>query len=277
MMGRKIALVTGATDGIGYETVRLLGSAGCHVLVHGRDPARCAATIARLGLTGTATPLVADFSRLDEVVSLARGISARFQRLDLLVNNAGIGLGGPGAVRETSPDGFELRLAVNYLAPAVLTRALVPLLAATPRARVVNVASGAQMPIDFDDPMLLSGYDGMRAYAQSKLALVMLTFDLADELAPFGIAVDCLHPGSLLDTKMVRESFPRALGHPRDGARHVVRLCLAEDGGSGRYFDQAQESRALATAYDADARARLRAMTREWMAEAGVDDVISSA
>jgi NAD(P)-dependent dehydrogenase (short-subunit alcohol dehydrogenase family) len=123
----------------------------------------------------------------------------------VLINNAGVGAGPRGRERrELSADGHELRFQVNHLAPFLLTHLVLPILRVAAPARVVNVASIGQAPLDFDDLMLECGYDGFRAYCQSKLAMVMATFELAARLDPGEVTVNALHPGSLLDTKMVR-------------------------------------------------------------------------
>src|SRR5262249_57745463 len=115
-------------------------------------------------------------------------------RLDILINNAGIGSDGSAGKREVSQDGHELRFAVNYLAGFLLIRVLLPLLMLAKPARIVNVSSLGQHPIDFDDVMLTHGYSGSRAYAPSKLAQIMFTFDLARELDPATATANCLHP-----------------------------------------------------------------------------------
>src|SRR5215208_3355183 len=259
-------LVTGSTDGIGKETARQLARAGATTIVHGRSAERCNATVAALRTSTRNERIhacVADLSALRAVRDLAGEVEARFERLDVLVNNAGIGPGPRTGGRQVSVDGYELRFAVNYLAPFLLTRLLLPLLKQSTPSRIVNVVSGAQEAIDFKDVMLVQRYEPMRAYSQSKLALVMLTFDLADELRGSGVTANCLHPGSLLDTKMVRETFGTAWGKPEDGARAIAWLASAAElnGLTGRYFDVERETRADAQAYDQAARQRLRDMT----------------
>ena len=137
-------------------------------------------------------------------------------RLDILINNAGIGTAG--GVREVSADGFELRFAVNYLAGFLLTRLLLPLLRASAPARIVNVSSAGQSPIDFADVMLTRGYSGTRAYCQSKLAQVMHTIDLAAELAGSGVAATCLHPATYMNTTMVRRAGITPVSTVEEGA-----------------------------------------------------------
>ena len=203
---------------------------------------------------------MADFASLRDVHRLAEQVSARHDRLHVLINNAGIGVGPRGRQRrEVSADGHELRLQVNHLAPLLLAHLLLPLLRAGAPARIVNVASVGQVPIDFADLMLERGYDGFRAYRQSKLAMVMATIELADRLDPSEITVNALHPGTLLDTKMVHEGFGAPQGPVDIGIEAELYLATSADveGVSGQYFDRIRPARANAQAYDAEARRRL--------------------
>ncbi len=257
-----IILVTGATDGIGQGAARELARRGARVLLHGRSAERVAAAADEIAAdTGNdrLQTYVADFASLPDVRHLAERISARHDRLHVLVNNAGIGAGPRGGRREVSADGYELRLQVNHLAPLLLSLLLLPLLRAGAPARIVNVASAGQAPLDFADLMFERGYDGMGAYCRSKLAMVMATFELAGRLDPGEVTVNALHPGSLLDTKMVREGFGAPQGPVDIGIEAEVHLATAADlqGVSGRYFDRTRPERAHAQAYDADARRRL--------------------
>src|SRR5262249_16044945 len=144
--------------------------------------------------------------------------------------NAGIGFGGLGASqRELSQDGVELRFAVNYLAPFLLTRLLRPLLVRSAPARVVNVASAGQAPLDFHPPLLEPAYDGMRAYRQSKLALIMFTFDQADELRDAGVTVNCLHPATFMPTKMVLDAGMKPMSSIEQGVQATLRLVADPD------------------------------------------------
>jgi NAD(P)-dependent dehydrogenase (short-subunit alcohol dehydrogenase family) len=196
-------LVTGATDGLGRYVTTELTKAGHPVLAHGRNPERLRALHDELGVD----TVQADLSELRQVDRLADEVLRRLDRLDVLVNNAGLGAGADHSRREESADGIELRFAVNYLAGYHLARRLVPLLVASAPARVVNVASIGQEPIDFADPLLERSYSGMRAYRQSKLAQIMATIDLAAELRDEGVTVNALHPATLMPTTMVREGF----------------------------------------------------------------------
>jgi NAD(P)-dependent dehydrogenase (short-subunit alcohol dehydrogenase family) len=200
----KTALVTGSTDGVGRLVARKLAQAGAHVLVHGRDTERGARVVADIEASGgAATFLAADLSALAEVSRLAGAVQAAVDRLDILINNAGIGTAGP---RQTSVEGLELRFAVNYLAGFLLTSLLLPLIKTSAPARIVNVSSAGQQPIDFGDVMLTRGYSGARAYCQSKLAQIMFTIDLGAELEGTGVTVTCLHPATYMDTSMVRRA-----------------------------------------------------------------------
>src|SRR5271166_164072 len=176
-------------------------------------------------------------------------------------NNAGIGTSG--AKRELSADGYELRFAVNYLAGFLLTRLLLDLLERHAPARIVNVSSAGQQPIDFSDVMLTHGYSGGRAYCQSKLAQVLFTIDLAEELKGRDITVNCLHPATYMDTTMVRLAGARPISTVEEGGRAILQLVEspALAGRTGLYFNGLRESRADAQAYDAQARKQLRALS----------------
>ena len=267
-------MITGATDGLGRRVAEDLAGLGATLLLHGRSPDKGEAVLAAIRDATGNTRLRyynADLSSLAEVRRLAEAVAADQPCLDVLVNNAGLGAGPRPKERETSADGFELRFAVNYLAPFLLTRMLLPLLrraaADKGEARIVNVASAAQQALDFADPMLERGYSGMRAYSQSKLALVMFSFDLTRELAGSGVTVNALHPASLMDTKMVREWFGTPRSTVEEGARAVERLVLTEElaGVTGEYFEGQRQARAAAQADDEEARRRLRQMSERWV------------
>jgi NAD(P)-dependent dehydrogenase (short-subunit alcohol dehydrogenase family) len=260
-------LVTGATDGLGRALARELAARGATVLVHGRSQQRLDDTLRELReATGSERlrPYRADLASLEEVRRLGREVGAE-QRLDVLVNNAGIaGVGD----RQESADGHELRFAVNYLAPFLLTSLLLPLLERSAPARIVNVASVGQVPVDFDDVMLERGWEPLRAYRQSKLAQVMFTFELAERLraaGETGVTVTALHPATLMDTKMAIESFGYAMSSVEEGVAATLRLAVDPevDGVSGRYFEGLRESRANAQAYDPEARRRLWGLSEQ--------------
>ncbi len=258
-----VVLITGATDGIGRLVAAEFAARGATVLVHGRDAARCRAVVSWIqDLTGSfrVDHFVADLASLNEVRRLAEQVSSRYPELHVLVNNAGVGPGpdadGP---RELSADGHELRFAVNYLAPFLLTRLLLPALERGAPSRVVLVASAAQRAIHFHDIMLEQRHDRFEAYAQSKLALVMFGMELAGRVRKRGITVNALHPGTLLDTKMVREAFGRPQGDPAEGADAILYLATSPDlrEVTGKYFDGKRLARAHPQAGDLFARRRL--------------------
>jgi NAD(P)-dependent dehydrogenase (short-subunit alcohol dehydrogenase family) len=207
----------------------------------------------------------ADLASLGEVRRLADEVISAHDRLDVLINNAGIGFGPPGGHKEISRDDHELRLAVNYLAPFLLTHLLLPMLRRSTPSRIVNVASIGQAPIDFDDVMLTRRYDGRQAYGQSKLALVMLTFDLAAALQGTGVTANAIHPATLMDTKMVSQAGLRPQSSVEEGADAIVHLATSPelDGVSGRFFDGRREARAHPAAYDSHKRQQLRELALE--------------
>jgi NAD(P)-dependent dehydrogenase (short-subunit alcohol dehydrogenase family) len=262
-------LVTGATDGLGRGVATELARRGATVLVHGRDDGRIAETIDQISAeTGNekARGYRADFAALDQVRELAARVIEDTPRLDALVNNAGIGTAEPGGPeRSESRDGYELRFAVNYLAGFLLTRLLQPLIVSSAPARIVTVSSAGQAGIDFDDVMLERRYDGLQAYGQSKLAQVMLTIDLAEELRDDGVTVNTLHPSTYMPTKMVRAAGVSPASSLEDGIRPTVRLVADPelDLTTGQYFDREHESAAHSQAYDEDARRRLRKLSEE--------------
>src|SRR3954463_6006676 len=257
MDGRTV-LITGATDGLGRALAADLAGRGARVLVHGRDPGRVS-DVARAG--GAAGSYVADLASLAEVRRFAGEVAGDRDALHVLVNNAGIGSTLPGdGVRMESADGYELRFAVNYLAGFLLTRLIEPtVVAAGPGAGIVNVASAGQWPVDFDDVMLERAYDGSRAYAQSKLAQIMATFELADRLDDRGVAANALHPATYMPTKMVIHARGSGVSPLEEGVEATARPAAAPqlDAVTGRYFNGTREARADEQAYDAAARRRL--------------------
>lgn len=266
----RVVLITGATDGLGKKLAKELAAHGAGVLLHGRNPEKAGRVIEEI-TEATGNPKLAyydaDLSSLEEVRRMAGDIRSDQTHIDVLINNAGIGPGRRGGARELSRDGCELRFAVNYLSHFLLTHELMGLLQNAGRARIVNVASGAQQAIDFGDVMLEKGYDGRRAYSQSKLAMVMFTFDLAEDLAETGITANCLHPATLMPTTMVMETdfFNTTVDSVKKGAEAVLRLAVSEetDGVSGEYFEGATPATADAQAYDRQARNRLRRLSRD--------------
>ena len=274
---QQTVLITGSTDGLGKQIAEAVAASGATVLLHGRNEAKLNATLQEIRLaTGNdhLTGYVADFSSLSDVRELAKTIVAEHEQLDVLVNNAGVGFGQEQQARDLSKDGYELRFAVNYLAPFLLTCLLRPLLVQSSPSRIVNVCSAGQEAIDFDDPLLERGFGAMRAYRQSKLALIMHTFDLASELCDQGVTVNCLHPATFMPTKLVLEAGITPATPLEQGVGATMRLIADPglDGVTGRYFNGADETGAHPQAYDLGARGHLRQISTRLVGLPGVAD-----
>jgi NAD(P)-dependent dehydrogenase (short-subunit alcohol dehydrogenase family) len=244
-----LAVITGASSGIGYETARALGAQGHDLLIVARSSTRLGAAAARLRReTGAAVePLTCDLAEQAQVRELAGHVDARRDTVSVLVNNAGI---FPGRRAETG-DGIERCLAVNYLAPYLLTRLLLPALASGSQGRVVNVSSSAQSRgrINLDDLSLNRGYGRLRAYDQSKLALILFTVELARRVGPATVSAVAVDPG-WVRTSMTRQLGPywlfNFLGRPMQvsparGAASSIRAATAPEiaAHSGRLFGPA--------------------------------------
>jgi NAD(P)-dependent dehydrogenase (short-subunit alcohol dehydrogenase family) len=266
-MDGKTVLMTGSTDGVGRYVAARLAAAGAKVLIHGRDQARAKTLADEIRGQGHIEPVFyqADLSSLAGVRRLAAAVLDGHRRLDVFISNAGIGSRASGPERQTSADGHELRFAVNYLSGFLLAHLLLPLLKASAPSRIVNVASLGQHPLDFDDVMITKRYNGNRAYAQSKLAQIMFTIDLARELDGSGVTVNALHPATYMNTTMVREGGITPISTVEQGGEAILRLAAGDDvaGESGLFFNGMQQAQANPQAYDADARKRLRALSLE--------------
>lgn len=257
-MNMKTILITGATEGIGKLAATDLASrfSDANILIHGRNKEKLETTSGQIKHktgNGNIHTYLADFSSLTEVRKMAMEILADHDTLDLLINNAGAGFAAP----RLGKDGTETRFTVNYLAPFLLTHLLLPVIQVPISSRIVNVASAGQSPIHFDDIMMDKNFDAVTAYTRSKLAIVMFTFDLAEKLK--NVTANCLHPGTYLDTGMVRESGIHPLGTAQSGADALVYLAVSPElkNISGKYFNVKTEGRANAQAYDVSARRKL--------------------
>lgn len=261
----KTILITGSTDGLGKEVARRLAEQGQHVLLHGRDPDKGKAVVKELQKT-TDNPLLeyfnADLVSLAEVRQLTDDVLETQDRLDVLINNAGIGPRHPDSPRSLSKDGVELFFAVNYLAGYLLARELLPLMKTSTPARIINVASLAQAPVRFHDPMLEQEYDDGLAYRQSKLAQILHANDLADQLQGTGVTANSLHPATLMSTNMVQNStaLPDSMTTVEDGANALEYLISSDelDNVSGCYFDTTNKAEADPQANDHEAWKTLR-------------------
>jgi NAD(P)-dependent dehydrogenase (short-subunit alcohol dehydrogenase family) len=274
MTDQQTVFITGATDGLGRALAHRLAATGHTVLLHGRDQQKLddtAAEIADQRHVSKPRTFRADLADMAEVRRLADEVLASASRLDVFVSNAGIGFGEPdGHERRTSADGYELRFAVNYLAGFLLTARLLPLLQRSAPARIVNVASVGQQPLDFDDLMLEHDYSGVRAYCQSKLAQIMSGFELARRVPDGQVTVNSLHPATFMPTKMVLAERS-SVDSLEEGVHSTERLVTdpALAGVTGRFFDHTREATADAQAYDAEARARLWTVSEQLTGLAG--------
>ena len=297
-MADTIAIVTGSTDGVGrVVAARLATENSFRVIIHGRDWSRAEALVDEIKRAGgRASFIAADLASLAEVRKFAADVDAACPRIDVLINNAGIGSsssssssssggsssgGGSSSSsssgsssgssssnsgkRQESRDGHELRFAVNYLAGFLLTHLLLAKIKASAPARIINVSSLGQQEIDFGDVMLTQGYSGTRAYCQSKLAQILFTFDLAAELKDSGVTANCLHPATYMDTTMVRQSGVKPWSTVEQGADAIMNLAVAPEFAceSGVFMDGLRRARPNAQAYDEEARARLRELSRK--------------
>lgn len=227
---KKTILITGSTDGIGLLTAKMLSHLGHRVLLHGRKSDKLAAAAAELG--GSPETYLADLSRMTDVDMLAESVLDRHDRIDVLINNAGV-LSVPQA---TTPEGLDVRFVVNTLASYRLTRLLLP--AIPKHGRIVNLSSAAQAPVNVEALAGHASLNDREAYAQSKLALTIWSRELAREL-PDGPVVVAVNPGSLLASKMVQEGFGIAGNDLRIGADILCRAALDDvfAEASGTYFD----------------------------------------
>jgi NAD(P)-dependent dehydrogenase (short-subunit alcohol dehydrogenase family) len=271
----KVCLVTGATAGIGAVTARELARRGATVVLVGRNREKTEATTRRIR-DETGNPavefLLADLSAQAEVRRLAEQFRQRHPRLDVLINNAGAFF----SQRRESPDGIELTLALNHLAYFLLTNLLVDALRASAPAQIVNVASNAHQgaQIDFDDLQGRRRYSGIRAYAQSKLANVLFTYELARRLEGTRVTANALHPGFVATSFFEGNGWfgwvtRRLAGvlalSPEQGARTSIYLATAPEveGVSGRYFVKEKEAASSRASHDEAAARRLWQVSEE--------------
>lgn len=227
MTSPPLILVTGATDGIGRETAHELARRGARVLVHGRDAARAQAVVAELrGIDAdTPEPVIADLASFAAIRAMAARLNADGHQISVLLHNAGVFM----KKRERSVDGFEMTLAVNHLAPFLLTHLVLESAAGDRLRRIVNVSSMAHMRgrIDLEDLQgLRVTFDSYAAYASSKLANVLFTVELARRVAHRRISVNALHPG-VTSTKLLTEGFEmQGRDSLADSAATSVKLAL---------------------------------------------------
>jgi len=237
-MNEKTILITGSTDGIGRQAALEFAATGATVIIHGRDVHRgtnVAEEIRKATGNIRVDLLIADFSLLENVRRLAQDVKDRYRRLDVLVNNAGVFMND----RRMTADGFEMTFAVNYLAPFLLTNLLLDLLKTSAPSRIVNVSSMVHTrgTLDFGNLQGERHFGGYNAYALSKLANILFTFELSDMLEGSGVTCNCLHPG-VIGTKLLRAAFNMGGASTADGAETILHLATGPDveGITGKYF-----------------------------------------
>ena len=245
-LSEQIILVTGSTDGHGRRVAEELVKLDATVLVHGRNPEKVERVTSEIGAS---RGLTADLSRLGEV----RALAGEIDQLDTLVNNAGIVM----PERQESPDGYELTFAVNYLSHFLLTALLLPKLREP--ARIVNVSSIGQYPLDLDDLQYERDFNGYYAYAKSKLAQILFTYELAERLGERDLTVNALHPATLMDTPMVLGPGGTPQSSVEEGVAATLRLITdpSLDGVTGSFFNGKRDWRPDEQANDPQARRRL--------------------
>lgn len=274
-MAGKIVLITGATDGIGKRAAKELAAMGAHVVIAGRDKERCQQTrqeVVEFSGSNQVDYLLADLTSMAQVAALGDAFLTRYDRLDVLMNNAGAGF----LFREETADGFERTFALNHLAYFLLTRRLLGILQETPNSRIVSTSSGGHYrgEINFEDPHLKKGYWVMKAYAQSKLANVMFTYALARRLEGVPVTANCFHPGlvktgafakvpvvgGLVDWWVGRKGIS-----VEEGAVTMVYLAASDAVSevSGRYFFEKQARETNPLAYIVEDQERLWEMSEE--------------
>jgi NAD(P)-dependent dehydrogenase (short-subunit alcohol dehydrogenase family) len=260
--GQRVVFVTGSTGGLGREVALALAAAGDHVILHGRNEERAKAVLEAIESDGNGSARFyrADLASLADTRQLAESILADYDRLDVLVNNAGVFLPDQ-AERIVTDDGYELHFQVNYLSGYLLADLLMPLLEASAPARIINVASG-QRPIDFDDLQIENGYTGMDAYFRSKNAQIMMAFAMADDLAGRGITINAMHPSSLMNTDMVIEAGFEPRSSVETGRDAVIQL-INDDVGTGKFFNVFEESDVIEEAYVEADQERLMKISAE--------------
>lgn len=282
-MTGKVVLITGATNGIGKAAAEALAGQGAVVIVAGRDKARVETVVEGIRARGgDARGAVADLSLQADVREMAAQVLAKYERLDVLLNNA-------GAIFERrieSGDGIEMTFALNHLSYFLLTDLLLPLLKDTAarygEARVINVSSDAHQMVrgglNFDDLQNRRRYTGWIAYGQSKLANILFTRELARRLDGSGVTANALHPGAVASGFATNNNSPMYalfklarpfMKTPEQGAQTLIYLASSPDvrGVTGRYFADCREKRPSAAALDDAAARRLWEISEEMVRE----------
>lgn len=265
---KKVILVTGSTDGIGKVAAIKLAKDGHEVILHGRNQEKLNTTIEEVKSKSDHNEIqgfVSDFSELNNVIRLSQQLNENLPQLDVLINNAGV----YNSKATKNVAGLDMRFAVNYFAPYLLTQSLLQLISTSSDPRIINLSSAAQQSVDLPALTGVESITESSSYAQSKLALTMWSFHLGTQYPNFTIIP--VNPGSLLDTKMVREAFGRIWGTAEKGANILCDLATSEKykGVTGKYFDndlgnpKGRFGDAHVEAYDQDLIAALIEQTGE--------------
>ncbi|MCR9248898.1 MAG: SDR family NAD(P)-dependent oxidoreductase [bacterium] len=265
---KKTILITGSTDGIGQLVATRFAAEGHQVIIHGRNQNKLnkvAEEIKRQTGNDAIHEFQLDLSDLGSIKSAANQLVAKVPKIDILINNAGVFKSGSNETK----DGIDIRFAVNYLAPILLTRNLLPLLKNSESPRVINLSSAAQSPVNHMALLGKQGLSASDAYAQSKLALTMWSFDLAARESHMTIIP--VNPGSLLNTKMVQEAYGQFWSSAEKGSDILYQLAINKEhsSDSGKYFDNDKEmySKAHPDAYDETKVAQLMSTTNDLLAK----------
>ncbi len=257
-MKNKTVLITGSTDGIGRQTALDLANMGASVLLHGRDPDRAERILQEIKKeTGNdrIEIFIADLASLKQVRKFADEVQQRYDRLDVLINNAGV----YETTRKITQDGFEMTFAVNHLAPFLLTWLLLDLLRKNTNSRIINVSSVTHASaIDFENLHGEKHYSGYDAYSLSKLCNILFTYELADRLKHDGIKVNCLHPG-VIGTKLLKAGWGMGGSPVTEGSKTPVYLATAPelDSVTGKYFKNRKQKKSSRISYDAETQKKL--------------------
>ncbi|NVM18634.1 MAG: SDR family oxidoreductase [Candidatus Lokiarchaeota archaeon] len=263
-MNEKLILITGSTDGIGYQAAIELVRLGHHVIIHGRNQEKAKQTIQKIEKetkNGNLSYIYADLGSIAQIKTMVSEIYDRFERLDVLINNAGV----IRPERTVNKDGLEETFAINYLAPFLLSNLLIELLKKGKSSRIVNVVSRVQSnQLDFNDLQLEREYTAVKAYAKSKTALILFTYFLAEKLQDKGITVNCLHPG-VINTKLLRAAFGMGGASLTEGAKTLVFAATAPklEDVSGKYFLNNRSSYSKEITYDRKVQKTLWKKTEE--------------
>ncbi|MFX1500006.1 MAG: SDR family oxidoreductase [Promethearchaeota archaeon] len=260
----KIILITGSTDGIGYQSAIELVKSGYHIIVHGRNQEKAELTlnqIEKVTNKNNLSAIFADLGSFNQIKEMVNDINDRYNRLDVLINNAGV----YRPERNVTQEGLEETFAINYVAPFLLTNLLINKLKKGIPSRIVNVASRIQSNhFDFDDLLMERGYTGMKAYARSKTALILFTYFLSEKMKNTGITINSLHPG-WINTKLSRSGNGSGGAPLLEGAKTLIYAATAPEleNISGRYFKNNHPTPSKDITYNKDIQKKLWKITEE--------------